>query len=137
MTRKQFDRLEDGVMVWFSPPYLAFRMPGGVRTIDGRRGVLAGHEGMICCLTAGEVRFRVNGETRRAIVSEGFVEIMPTFVKLFADSIERPEEIDVLRAEAAKARAQERLRQQLSTKQYIHTHAALKRAMARIKAANK
>ena len=60
--------------------------------------------------------------------------LMPTFVKLFADSVERPEEIDVLRAEAAKARAQERLRQQLSTRQYIHTHAALKRAMARIKA---
>ena len=39
MTRKQFDRLEDGVMVWFRPPYLAFRMPGVVRTIDGRRGV--------------------------------------------------------------------------------------------------
>ena len=26
-------------MVWFSPPYLAYRMPGVVRTIDGRRGV--------------------------------------------------------------------------------------------------
>ena len=106
-------------------------------SMDGRRGVLAGHEGMICCLTAGEVRFRVNGEWQRAIVSEGFVEIMPTFVKLFADSIERPEEIDLLRAQAAKARAQERLRQQLSTRQFIHTNMALKRAMARIKAANK
>ena len=106
-------------------------------SMDGRRGVLAGHEGMICCLTAGEVRFRVNGEWQRAIVSEGFVEIMPDFVKLFADSIERPEEIDVLRAQAAKARAQERLRQQLSTRQYIHTNMALKRAMARIKAAGK
>ena len=62
---------------------------------------------------------------------------MPTFVKLFADSIERPEEIDVLRAQAAKARAQERLRQKLSTRQYIHTNMALKRAMARIKAAGK
>lgn len=106
-------------------------------SMDGRRGVLAGHEGMICCLTAGEVRFRVNGEWQRAIVSEGFVEIMPAFVKLFADSIERPEEIDLLRAQAAKARAQERLRQQLSTRQFIHTNMALKRAMARIKAANK
>ena len=106
-------------------------------SMDGRRGVKAGHEGMICCLTAGEVRFKVNGEEHRAIVSEGFVEIMPTFVKLFADSIERPEEIDVLRAQAAKARAQERLRQKLSTRQYIHTNMALKRAMARIKAAGK
>ena len=39
MTRKQFDRLEDGVMVWFRPPYLAYRMPGVIRTINKRRGV--------------------------------------------------------------------------------------------------
>jgi F-type H+-transporting ATPase subunit epsilon len=62
---------------------------------------------------------------------------MPNFVKMFADTVERPDEIDVIRAQAAKARAEERLRQQLSTQQYVHTQAALKRAMARIKAAGK
>ena len=62
---------------------------------------------------------------------------MPNFVKMFADTVERPEDIDIKRAEAAKARAEERLRQQLSTKQYYHTKAALNRAMARIKAAGK
>ena len=36
-----------------------------------------------------------------------------------------------------KAERKERLRQQLSTRQYVHTHMALKRAMARIKAASK
>ena len=39
MTRKQFDRLEDGVMVWFGPPYFAYRMPGVIRTIGRKRGV--------------------------------------------------------------------------------------------------
>lgn len=104
---------------------------------DGMRGVLPGHEGMICCLSAGELRFRVDGEWRRAIVSDGFLEIMSDFVKIFADSVESPEEIDINRAKAAKARAEERLRQKLSTKQYIHTQLALKRAMARINAAGK
>jgi F-type H+-transporting ATPase subunit epsilon len=104
-------------------------------SIDGSHGVLAGHEPMICCLSAGEVQFRVDGEWHRAIVSEGFVEVMPNFVKMLADTAEKPEEIDLLRAEAAKQRAEERLRQQLSTKQYYHTKAALNRAMARIKAA--
>lgn len=104
-------------------------------SIDGSRGVMPGHEAMICCLVEGEIRFQVDGEWQRAIVSEGFVEIMPEYVKVFADSIEKPEEIDVLRAKAARARAEERLRQQLSTKQYLHTQMALKRAMARIKGA--
>jgi F-type H+-transporting ATPase subunit epsilon len=106
-------------------------------SIDGSRGVLAGHEPMICCLSAGEIQYRCDGEWTRAIVSEGFLEIMPNFVKMFVDTVERPEEIDLIRAQAAKARAEERLRQQLSTKQYIHTQAALKRAMARIKSAGK
>ena len=101
---------------------------------DGMRGVLPGHEAMICCLTAGELRFKVDGEWQRAVVSDGFVEVMPDFVRMFADSVERPEEIDLRRAEAAKERAQERLRQQLSTRQYVHTKMALKRAMARINA---
>ena len=104
-------------------------------SIDGSRGVMAGHEAMICCLVEGEIRFKVDGKWQRAIVSEGFVEVMPEYVRLFADTIERPEEIDVLRAKAAKARAEERLRQQLSTRQYVHTQMALKRAMARIKGA--
>lgn len=106
-------------------------------SLDGSRGVLGGHEPMICCLSDGELQFRCDGGWHRAIVSEGFVEIMPGFVKVFADSAERPEDIDLVRAQAAKARAEERLRQQLSTKQYIHTQAALKRAMTRIKAAGK
>jgi F-type H+-transporting ATPase subunit epsilon len=106
-------------------------------SIDGSFGVLAGHEPMICCLSAGEIQFRCNGEWQRAIVSDGFLEIMPTFVKMFADTVERPDEIDLIRAQAAKQRAEERLRQQLSTKQYYHTKAALNRAMARIKAAGK
>ncbi|MCD7742441.1 MAG: ATP synthase F1 subunit epsilon [Ruminococcus sp.] len=106
-------------------------------SIDGSMGVLPGHEPMICCLSQGEVQFRVDGVWKRAIVSEGFLEIMPTFVKMFADTVERPEDIDLVRAEAAKERAEERLRQQLSTRQYAHTQAALRRAMARIKAAGK
>ena len=101
---------------------------------DGMRGVLPGHEAMICCLTAGELRFKVNGEWQRAIVSDGFLEVMPDFVRIFADSVERPEEIDRKRAEAARERAEERLRQKLSTRQYVHTQMALKRAMARINA---
>ncbi len=106
-------------------------------SIDGSMGVLGGHEPMITCVSEGEIQFRCDGEWHRAIVSEGFLEIMPNFVKVFVDTVERPDEIDIKRAEAAKARAEKRLRQQLSTQQYFHTQAALKRAMARIKSAGK
>ena len=46
----------------------------------------------------------------------------------------QPEEIDVRRAEEAKQRAEERLRQKQSIHEYYHSRAALARAMARLKA---
>lgn len=105
--------------------------------IDGSYGVLAGHEPMISCLSSGELRYMCDGEWHSAAVSDGFLEIMPDFVKILADTVERPEDIDRKRAEAAKERAEERLRQKLSIKQYYHTQAALNRAMARLKLSDK
>lgn len=104
---------------------------------DGSYGILPNHQPMITCLHAGEIRFRVGDEWRSAAVSDGFVEIMPAYVNILADTIERPEEIDIKRAEAAKQRAEERLRQKLSINQYYHTQAALNRAMARLKLSSK
>lgn len=104
---------------------------------DGSYGILPNHEPMICCLSSGELKYKCNGEWTVAAVSEGFLEIMPTFVKILADTVERPEEIDEKRAQAAKERAEERMRQKLSIRQYYHTQAALNRAMARLKIISK
>jgi len=101
--------------------------------IDGECGILPNHESMVTCLEAGELRFKVDGEWKYAAVSEGFLEIMPSFVVLLADTIELPEEIDIKRAEESKARAQERIRQKQSILQYYQTQAALNRALNRLK----
>lgn len=101
--------------------------------LDGEFGIMPNHEPMVTCLSAGELRFKVDGEWIYAAVSDGIVEIMPKFVILLADTIEKPEEIDAKRAEEAKMRAQERLRQKQSIKEYYHTQAALNRAMNRLK----
>lgn len=79
--------------------------------IDGEQGILPNHESMVTAVKAGELRFKVDGEWREAAVGDGFVEIMPEFVVLLADTVEWPEEIDIRRANEAKERAQERLRQ--------------------------
>ena len=101
--------------------------------IDGSRGILPGHEAMITALEAGEMKFKVNGQWKYAAVSEGFVEIMPNNVILLADTVELPEEIDINRANEAKLRAQEKLRQKQSLKEYYQTQASLNRAMNRLK----
>ena len=68
-----------------------------------------------------------------AAVGAGFVEIKPDYVILLVGFAEHPEEIDRKRAEAAKQRAEERLRQKQSIHEYYHSKAALARAMARLK----
>ena len=66
-------------------------------------------------------------------VGAGFVEIKPDYVILLVGFAEHPEEIDRKRAEAARERAEERLRQKQSIHEYYHSKAALARAVARLK----
>ena len=62
-------------------------------------------------------------------------QIMNNRVTVLAESIERPEDIDLKRAQDAKERAQEQLRQKQSQQEYYISKASLARAMARMKAA--
>ena len=101
--------------------------------VDGEMGVYAGHEPAATALEPGELRYKVDGRWERAAVGTGFAEIKPDYVILLASFAERPEEIDRKRAEAAKARAEEWLRQKQSIQEYHHSKAALARAMARLK----
>jgi F-type H+-transporting ATPase subunit epsilon len=101
--------------------------------LDGEYGILPNHEAMVTVLLAGEIRYKITGEWRYAAVSAGFIEIEKDYVILLADTVELPEEIDIRRAEGAKLRAQERLRQKQSIQEYYHSQAALNRAMSRLK----
>lgn len=106
-------------------------------SIDGSYGVLKGHEAMVTAIITGEVNFNADGKLNKVAVSEGFAEIKPESVVIIVDTAEWPDEIDVKRAERAKERAEERMRQNQSIKEYYHTKAALSRAMNRLRITNK
>ena len=105
--------------------------------IDGEHGILANHEPMVAAVKAGELRYTVDGEIRGAAVGDGFIEVSSEKVVVISDFAEKPEEIDIKRAERAKERAEERLRLKRSEKEYVHSQAALSRARARLKVARK
>ena len=105
--------------------------------MDGQQGILAGHEEMVTCLKGGELKYQVDGEWCYAVVSDGFVEIKQKYVIILADTIEKREEIDIKRAELARLRAEEKLRQKLSNREYLLTRGELNRAINRIKLASK
>ncbi len=104
---------------------------------DGVYGVQAGHSPVLVAIHMGMLKFTVDGETREILVGDGIAEVTPTFVLLLVDSAERPEDIDKNRAEAARIRAEERLRHKQSMHEYYQTKIALDRAMQRLQTAAK
>ena len=108
-----------------------------ITAIDGLLGIMAGHEPLVTSLPTGELKYMVNGEWKYAAISEGFIQVMPDSSIILADTCELPEEIDITRAEEAKERAEELLKQKQSIKEYYETQAALNRAINRLKISQK
>lgn len=108
-----------------------------ITAIDGLLGIMAGHEPLVTCLPTGELKYMIGGKWHYAAISEGFIQVLPDKSVILADSCELPEEIDVKRAEEARQRAEEQLRQKQSIMEYYQTQAALNRAMNRLKVSQK
>jgi len=108
-----------------------------ITAIDGLLGIMAGHEPLVTSLPTGELKYLVDGEWKYTAISEGFIQVMPDSSIILAETCELPEEIDIKRAQEARERAEERLRQKQSIKEYYETQAALNRAMNRLKISQK
>ena len=76
---------------------------------DGYFGVLPGHTPLLALLGAGELWYRQGQNKHYLLIAFGFAEVQPEQVTILAEVAERPDEIDVSRAEAARRRAEERL----------------------------
>ena len=76
---------------------------------DGYFGVLPGHTPLLALLGAGELWYRQGQEKHYLLIAFGFAEVQPDQVTILAEVAERPDEIDVSRAEAARRRAEERI----------------------------
>jgi F-type H+-transporting ATPase subunit epsilon len=107
---------------------------------DGQLGALPGHAPLITELGIGELNYRGqgSGEGTMAIIS-GFAEVLGDRVTVLAETAERPEEIDLRRAEEAKKRAEERLAAAASNPEIDWARAAiaLQRSLIRIQVARK
>ncbi|MBE3599449.1 MAG: F0F1 ATP synthase subunit epsilon [Limnochordaceae bacterium] len=105
-------------------------------TDRGYLGVLANHAPMVAALSLGIVQFgRYHGPKRKMAVSGGFMEVSGNRVTILADTAELAEEIDVLRAKAARDRALERLRSRAAHIDQTRAERALARALNRLRAA--
>jgi len=112
-------------------------LPGG----DGCLGVLPGHAPLITELGIGELTYRAKSASEAELLAiiSGFAEVLGDRVTVLAEIAERPDEIDLARAEEAKKRAEQRLATASSDPNLDWARAAiaLQRSLIRIQVARR
>lgn len=103
---------------------------------EGEMGILPDHAPLLATLGYGVLRVRYQGEEMAFTIAGGIVEVRPDVVTVLADVGEMVEQIDIARAEAAKARAEELLERgpPPDTDEYLAIQAALRRSKIRLDA---
>ena len=103
---------------------------------EGVFEVLAHHAPFVFALKPGPLRLKMaDGADRHLAVGGGILVVQRERTIVLTRSAEAPEEIDVARAERARSRAEERLRQRATETDVARAQAALARALARVRVA--
>jgi F-type H+-transporting ATPase subunit epsilon len=104
---------------------------------NGYLGILPGHAPLITELAVGEISYRKGGSTHYLSVAWGFAEVLPDKVTILAETAERPDEINVGRAEEAKQRAEEEFKSGKTEDDFTKAENDMKRAEVRLDVAHK
>jgi F-type H+-transporting ATPase subunit epsilon len=124
-----------------TPSKVVFKDEATSLTAPGVLGsfqVLCDHAPFLSALEVGEMKVKdKNAKDTRYAVSGGFVEVKQNYVIVLADSAESVSEIDVDRAKASQARAEERLRAKQENFDFERAHVSLARALNRLRISQK
>ena len=101
----------------------------------GEMGILPHHAPVLTTLKYGVIKVRLGGNEELFAVAGGVAEVQPTIVTVLADAAENVEEIDVIRAQAARKRAEDALANlspDADQNTYLVMEAALRRSNLRL-----
>ena len=100
--------------------------------VGGEMGILPNHAPLLSTLKFGILKVRRRAEEELFTIAGGVIEVQPDLITVLADSAE----IDVARAEDARKRAQEILKEgpPRDTDAYLKLEAALRRSNLRLEA---
>ena len=76
---------------------------------EGEMGILPHHAPVLTTLKYGVIKIRRDGKEELFVVAGGVAEVQPTIVTVLADAAENIEDIDIVRAKAARKRAEDAL----------------------------
>ncbi len=104
--------------------------------VAGEMGILPNHAPLLSTLKFGILKVRYQGQEEIFTVAGGVIEVQPDIITVLADAAENVEEIDISRAEVARQRAVEYLKDgpPPDTDAYLAMEAALRRSNLRLEA---
>ncbi len=103
--------------------------------VFGYIGVLPGHAPLLYQIRSGQLQYRQGEEQHYLAVHWGFLEVLDDTVTVLAETAERPQDIDLARAESALNRAKARLEEFGAAYDVDQAQQAVARAEARLRAA--
>lgn len=104
---------------------------------NGELGILPGHIPLVAPLAISGVRLKRDSGEDKLAINGGFLEVRPDKVTILAQSAEKPQNIDVARAQAAKERAERRLQSKEDHIDRVRAELALRRAANRLDVAQR
>ncbi len=104
---------------------------------EGELGILPHHVPLLTTLKEGALRVKKGGAEEYFSIGGGFMEVMPDHVIVLADVAEHADEIDLARAEEARRRAEQLLKDRPAGADVEAALAALRRAQIRVAVAQK
>jgi F-type H+-transporting ATPase subunit epsilon len=105
---------------------------------EGQLAILPKHAPLITVLSPGEVVVRCEGqEDLYFAVSGGWMEVLPDKITILARTAERSDEIDLQRAEEARARAAQLLAEGAGEEERPTIEMALRRSQIRLRVAHR
>ncbi len=103
--------------------------------VFGYIGILPGHAPLLYQIRSGQLQYRQGEEQHYLAVHWGFLEVLDDTVTVLAETAERPQDIDLARAESALNRAKARLEEFGAAYDVDQAQQAVARAEARLRAA--
>ena len=108
-----------------------------VPTVTGELGILPNHASLLTQILPGELRVINAGKTHSFAITGGYLEVNNNQVNILGDYAIRSEEIEVAKAEEAKKKAENRMKEKVSEEDFAIIEADLRRSLLELKVARK
>jgi F-type H+-transporting ATPase subunit epsilon len=100
--------------------------------VEGEMGIYPMHIALMTQITSGEIIARKGGQDHFLAVGEGFVEITGERVAILTDMAIKADDIDEVKAEEARKRAEARLSEKLTDEEQATVQAALLHSLTQL-----